>query len=56
VAGNEILGGLGRLRPGYQGANIGIFNWKAKLNAEGIYQGHKKERHAALGKASLPRK
>jgi hypothetical protein len=30
VAGNEILGGLGLVRPGNQGANIGIFNWKNK--------------------------
>jgi hypothetical protein len=56
VAGNEILGVSSRARPGYQGANIGFFNWKDKLLAEGIWQPCKKERHAELVEASLSRK
>ncbi|GAA3972491.1 hypothetical protein GCM10022407_17870 [Hymenobacter antarcticus] len=38
MAGNEILGGLGRVGPGNQGANIGIFNWKGKPAANSIFK------------------
>jgi hypothetical protein len=46
VAGNEILGVLGLVWPGNQGANIGILNWKDKLVVNCLSCKGKKERHA----------